>query len=305
MFGRASGAFAALERIFTSNPTILAGSEELFLGHGFTGIPRLRGTCCEPLYLGNYLLLAVPVLLLPGARRRHVVLALAGGGLLLMTWSRGAWLASGGLMGAWLLLSHRAGWRPRAAIGAGVRRWLILVGLAGAVLAVVWWRPDALLLPARRLAQSVNREDWSNLTRFYSMQAAWRAFLLSPLVGVGWGQYGFHFVALADPLGLQSQFNWPVVNSYPLAILCETGIIGFAVFAAGSARLGRMVWRATKTDVSGPAETLARQRTVLLGAAVIGIWSQLLTFSQYNLPHIWVALGLLLAALRETEAVRG
>jgi hypothetical protein len=34
---------------------------------------------------------------------------------------------------------------------------------------------------------------------------------------------------------------------------------------------------------------------------VAGVWSQLLTFSQYNLPHIWVSLGLLLAALAAGE----
>ena len=38
--------------------------------------------------------------------------------------------------------------------------------------------------------------------------------------------------------------------------------------------------------------------------AVVGIWLQLLTYSQYNLPHVWVAPGLLLAALAENETRR-
>ena len=33
--------------------------------------------------------------------------------------------------------------------------------------------------------------------------------------------------------------------------------------------------------------------------ACLGVWLQLLFFSQYNLPHIWVAPGLLLAALAD------
>ena len=33
--------------------------------------------------------------------------------------------------------------------------------------------------------------------------------------------------------------------------------------------------------------------------ATCAVWLQLLTFSQYNLPHIWVAPGLLLAALAD------
>jgi O-antigen ligase len=305
LFGSGSVALAALERVFTSNPAILSGSGELYLGHGFTGIPRLRGTCCEPLYLGNFLLLAMPLVLMPGARRWHKGLALCGGLLLLLTWSRGAWLAAGGAAVVWALLARRIGFRDRTGRVAGLRPWLVAAGLAGVALAILLWRPDLLFLPIRRLAQSVNREDWSNLTRLYSMQAAWRAFLLSPVVGVGWGQFGFHFVALVDPLGLQSQFSWPVVNSFPLEILCETGALGFAVFLAGATLLARQIWRATGAGRSGAEGADARWRVALLAAALIGVWGQLLTFSQYNLPHIWVALGLLLAALREGEADRG
>ncbi len=305
LFGHACAPFAALERVFTANPAILSGSEELYLGHGFTGIPRLRGTCCEPLYLGNYLLLALPVVLLPGARHRHQALALGGGLLLLLTWSRGAWLAAGGAAVVWALLAARAGPRRRPEAGTeSPRRWLIVAALSGMAVALLLWRPDLVTLPARRLAQSVNREDWSNLTRLYSMQAAWRAFLLSPVVGVGWGQFGFHFVGLVDPLGLQSQFSWPVVNSYPLQVLCETGLIGFAVFVGGAALVARAIARALGGG-GGVAGVEARRRTALLAAALVGVWGQLLTFSQYNLPHIWVALGLLLAATREAEAGRG
>ena len=305
LFGRSSPVLAVAERVFTSNPAILSGSEELYLGHGFTGIPRLRGTCCEPLYLGNFLLLALPVLLLPGAGRRHRALAFGGALLLLLTWSRGAWLAAGGGAVAWALLARRAGGGPADRPAASARRWLAPALLAGAVLAVLLWRPDLLALPARRLAQSVNREDWSNLTRLYSMQAAWRAFLLSPVVGVGWGQFGFHFVALVDPLGLQSQFSWPVVNSFPLEVLCETGVVGFAVFLAGLALLVRAVRRGARRVGAGAEGDEARRRIALLAAATVGVWGQLLTFSQYNLPHIWIALGLLLAAVRETEGSRG
>ncbi|MHB8079376.1 MAG: O-antigen ligase family protein [Candidatus Krumholzibacteriia bacterium] len=305
LFGRASPLFAAVERVFTANPAILSGSEELFLGRGFTGIPRLRGTCCEPLYLGNYLLLALPVMLLPGARRRHRLLALAGGVLLLLTWSRGAWLAAAGGAVVWALLARRVGCPPGGDRRPAPRPWGVAALVAGAALALVLWHPDLLWLPLRRLAQTVSREDWSNLTRVYSMQAAWRAFLASPVVGVGWGQFGFHFVTLVDPLGLQSQFTWPVVNSYPLEILCETGLLGFAVFVAGAVLVARAIRRATVGRGADGQGDVARRRVALLAAAAGGVWLQLLTFSQYNLPHIWVALGLLLAATREAEGARG
>jgi O-antigen ligase len=152
--------------------------------------------------------------------------------------------------------------------------------------------PERLLLPLQRLAQSFSERDWSNLTRLYSMQAAWRAFLLSPVVGIGWGQFGWHFPLLVDTAGLQSQFTWPVVNSFPLQILCETGVTGFAVFSVATAALARAA-------VRGFRDSRRRARVTACAVATVGVWLQLLTFSQYNLPHVWLAPGLLLAALAD------
>lgn len=295
-FGHAPGWFVAAERIATSNPSILSGSGELFLGGVFTGIPRVRGTVCEPLYLANYALLALPVLLLPGSRRWQRAIACGAGVLLLLSWSRGAWLAAVVGVGVWAALAARARCLPRP----GRRWWALVVVLVVIAVTAAALRPDLALLPGRRLLQVFNRADWSNLTRFYSMQAAWRAWLLSPWLGVGWGQFGFHFPALADPLGLQSQFSWPVVNNFPLAILCETGLLGFGVLAAAGAWLARASWRAVRTG----AGSAAAGRVALLAAGTAAVWSQLLTFSQYNLPHIWVAPGLLLAALAEAREDR-
>lgn len=284
-FHHPSAWFGALERWATSNPAILSGSEELYLGHAFTGIPRVRGTACEPLYLGNAMLAAVPLFLalVPG-RRRWWLPAAAGTALLLATWSRGAWLGAVGAAAIGAVLVWRTGRRPaRRTVLYGA---MAAAGAAG--LLALLAGPESLLLPLDRLRQSLVREDWSNLTRLHSMTAAWRAFLLSPWVGVGWGQFGYHFPLLTDPEGLQSQFDWPVVNNLPLKILAETGLVGFGVFAASAAALGRRVLRACRPG--GDVWTAAA------AAAVAGVWIQLLSFSQYNLPHIWVALGVLLAA---------
>ncbi len=285
----------ALERIFTSNPAILSGSETLYLGNTFQDVPRLRGTMCEPLYLGNFILMAVPWLVW-GRRwwRGLRWLAAVCGLLLLLTWSRGAWL------GFLVQVSVLAGLLVRRVRkGKGVLelpdRRILLLGILGLLLlaaafAFSGWQ--VFQLPRDRLVQTFSTRDWSNLTRLYSMQAAWRAFLLSPLVGVGWGQYSFHFPRLVDPLGLQSQFSWPVVNNFPLKILCETGIQGFLVFLVLGAALLREGWRRVMVRDS------RSYKPVLAGlVAVVGVWIQLLSFSQYNLPHIWLAVGLLLAAL--------
>ena len=48
---------------FRSNPSIAAGSHELYLGHRFVGIPRVRAMACEPQYYGSYLLASLPFVL--------------------------------------------------------------------------------------------------------------------------------------------------------------------------------------------------------------------------------------------------
>ena len=306
-------AFGWMETIFTSNPSILSGSGELYLGDSFRNVPRLRGTVCEPLYLGNYLLFLLPWTLMPvwSVRTRRLV-AGALVFLLLGTWSRGAWL---GLMGqtiltAGLVFSLRSIAGPDL-VRCGRRKFKLVVMGVGVLLAVVplvglatGW--EGLLFPYRRLAQTFSGQDWSNLTRIYSMQAAWRAFLLSPILGIGWGQFGWHFATLVDPMGLQSQFTWPVVSNFPLLILCETGLVGFMVFIGWSLGLVRAILSRVSALLRPPAaEVSTLQSGHLLIAATVsvaGVWLQLLTFSQYNLPHIWVSVGLLLAMLAEVDS---
>jgi hypothetical protein len=304
-FYRPLAMYAVVDGWFTSNPAILSGSEELFLGESFSGIPRLRGTMCEPLYLGNYLLMVLPILVFAWRGRRWLwLLPAAGGILLLLTWARGAYFGACIAVLVAVILLIRSGHQP------SWRQWimrLVPVTAVVAVAVIAVGGSDSLLLPWQRVLQSFHSGDWSNLTRLYSMQAGWRAFCASPLVGVGWGQFGYHFPLLVDPLGLQSQFAWPVVNNFPLQILCETGLVGFAVFMLATIWLVRRVWSAVSpdTDAGRQLGQEGRLRVVALATATAGVWSQLLTFSQYNLPHIWVSVGLLVAALSLTASPGG
>ncbi len=284
--------FAGLERIFTSNPSILSGSESLYLSNTFQNVPRLRGTACEPLYLGNYLLLVWPFVFLTGwSKLWRVVSLFFLLVLLLLTWSRGAWLGFifQGCLISFLYLRSSNFFSAPSTIHLSRRSIMIgacfvLMGI-GLVL-VAHWKGD--FFPYERMRQAFSTQDWSNLTRLFSMQAAWRAFLLSPVVGVGWGQFAWHFPLLVDPMGLQSQFSWPVVNNYPLQVLCETGVLGLAVFILSAFYL--------VTRALGSCRKLNSRSVVAVAlVAACGVWIQLLTFSQYNLPHIWVALGPLVA----------
>jgi O-antigen ligase len=290
-FFQANTWFPGLEKVFTSNPAILSGSEQLHLDNQMVNIPRLRGTMCEPLYLGSYLLGVLPWLFIRNRKRTGPLLGLLGVSLLVLTWSRGAWLAGMAQIAlatgiwAWSRRPQEGRWlSPRARLG-------LVAGLALViVLALVPGSPLEIL--RQRMVQTFSQQDWSNLTRLYSMQAGWKAFLLSPLVGIGWGQYAYHFPLLVDPMGLQSQFTWPVVNNFPLMVLAETGLLGFVFLGFQSLRFLKRGWEALKT-----ADGTRLHRVAAALVSVVGMSLQLLTFSQYNLPHLWALLGLALAAL--------
>ena len=300
-FFHPQGWFAPLEHLFTSNPSILSGSEKLYINNSLQEIPRLRGTMCEPLYLGNFLLMVWPFLLV---WRRPVILRWVLGAalalLLLLTWSRGAWLGAAGQLVILVLLKLRSKvltqqnenglqWPSRSII-------LATVVLLPAGLVLVNWLAGGFL--SQRLMASFNNQDWSNLTRLYSMKAAWLAFLESPVVGTGWGQFAFHFPLLVEPMGLQSQFSWPVVNNFPLQILSETGLIGALFFLGVTVYLLRKSWLLAGFKSEGQ---LTNPMILPAAVSVGGVWIQLMTFSQYNLPHIWVGLGLLLAAIYDSH----
>ncbi len=292
--------FSSFEKVFTSNPSILSGSERLYLNNVLQEIPRFRGTVCEPLYLGNYLLMVWPFLLV---WRRPLIVKLFMGSflllLLLLTWSRGAWLGGVGqffLIGVFFLTGRIKNLSANSSMSPRKKRKYLPLVLTVLVLSLP--AVDHLTggLIFHRLSGTFNNQDWSNLTRLYSMKAAWLAFLQSPVVGIGWGQFAFHFPLLVDPMGLQSQFSWPVVNNFPLQILCETGSIGFITFIGSGFLLFLMVRR----RLSANFRSITSMSMVFPAAVgVWGVWIQMLSFSQYNLPHIWIGLGLLLSALVE------
>ncbi len=295
--------FSWAEGVFTSNPSILSGSEKLYLNNVLQEIPRLRGTVCEPLYLGNFILMVWPFLMV---WRRPAALRLALGFLLflllVLTWSRGAWL---GFLAQLFLLalvfvimrSGRQALSPNPSHGKRLKYlpWLFFGFLV--VVSLVDRVTGGWIL--QRLMATFNNQDWSNLTRLYSMKAAWLGFLQSPIVGLGWGQFAFHFPLLVDPMGLQSQFSWPVVNNFPLKVLCETGLVGFGGLMATGLYLIRRVWLVQVQQ----SHFLSSQNMVLPAAVgVWGVWTQLFSFSQYNLPHIWLGIGLLLGALAQAQS---
>lgn len=62
--------------------------------------------------------------------------------------------------------------------------------------------------------------DYNTLSRFGLWQQAWQGFLLSPLFGIGWGNYGFYVPNLAA-----TGWSTHAHNSF-LQVLAELGLVG-------------------------------------------------------------------------------
>lgn len=278
---------AVLAQITSSNPSIASGSEELYLGHRFVGIARLRGPMPEPLLFGSYLLAAVPITAAAAVRARgaarwwRAAVALLGALCLVATFSRGAWLGAAvtaGVLGLGSLRGILA--RPtarQAGVGAAVLMALFGVGAWALTGRAPWELPELLL---SRLTQTAAGHDMSNLTRFWSWATAWRLFTEAPLTGVGWGGFGLHFYAVAPAGADGAHFGWPVTNSLPLLVLAETGIIGLSLWIVA-------LWPSLRALVAprpGPA-------AFVLAAVCAGLVAQGLTFSQWNLPHLWLVMA--------------
>ena len=283
---------AALDRWCSSNPSIASGSHELYLGERFVGIPRVRAGACEPLYFGSYLLAALPCVGAASlgkrgfARRWRQMTVLLAAICLVLTFSRGVYLAL--LAGAFccLLQIRRTGWSwPLAARPGPVA---IALGVVFAILAISAlsalppWRVPGLLV--ERAQQSLASHDMSNLTRLHAWQAAARAWLEQPLLGVGWGGYGFHYYRLVDAGGAAAHFGWPMANNLPLLLLAETGLIGLLLWT-------RALWPAWAALLR-PTEPRSFLFAVLCVASLV----QFLTHSQLQLPHVWLLFGFSLHA---------
>ena len=279
---------AGLERLVSSNPSIASGSGELYLGDRFVGIPRVRGPFPEPLHFGSYLLAAVPVTFAGawaarGAGRAwRVGVGLLGLLCLLMTFSRGAWFGAVAV-GFVLAVGMGRGVLPRPSrrlVVGTVAGALVLATIGWPVLTgqAVWELPGLLV---QRVQQSFAGHDMSNLTRFWSWRVAWDLFADHPVGGVGFGGFGFWYFERAGAIGSGAHFGWPVVNNLPLQLLAETGAAVFLLWAACLVPALRPLW-----------QRRAGAAAFLLAACVVGTVVHLLTFSQWDLPHLWILFGL-------------
>jgi O-antigen ligase len=185
---------------------------------------RLTAVAWNPDYLAQWLVLALPLLLVllwleraPWRRRVAGVAAGLATLALVFTLQRAAYLSALVAVGSLGILLRRAGQtRP----GAWARVWLAVGGVAGL----------AVLLDTTLLGGVVTGRVSRLLTdpnRIRLWTAALRMAADHPLLGVGTGRYAFFFHEY-QPAALRAGFGpfWGTAHSLYLHVLAEQGLVG-------------------------------------------------------------------------------
>jgi O-antigen ligase len=263
------------------------------------GFPRIHSTMYEPLFLANFLIIPLVIMLVKiifaKARGRiyHSALLLLALVVFILTLSRGGYI---GLILSVLVLIVII-WQ-RLTLKIVVLTGSICIIAAGISLALVdfsgWYYPKYAVKttvsgekPVEKettkffINHSKDKSDGSVQERLGRNEAAIDMWKKSPIIGVGPGNYGpYAFTNYSS-----GEYQRTVMNLY-LETLAETGILGLGILSAFFVSLfikGFTVFRKIKTN----------ERYILGGllAALLGILVQAWSFSPIYVAHIWFLLG--------------
>ncbi len=279
-------------------PLNVTGLKAAYSGQIF-GFARIQAWSLEPLYFANYLLLPISVILGVGSFiRRFWLLGILFMVTLMLTLSRGGVLALVLIMVGWLaIFLFWKMYRPAGTLALMAAISLVLT--AGILLIAV---PSLKYqAPAEAQAQPSVSASPAPLTvysaqigtlevgkkgenRGYTRSVAWQAFLEHPIMGVGPGGFGT-YLHRRDSAYPAAQ----TVNNEYFELLAETGVFGFLTLFLFSAVLILQSVRVLRSpQVIGSALGWA----ALLYLVAVGV--QYYSFSTLYIPHIWVAVGILM-----------
>jgi putative inorganic carbon (hco3(-)) transporter len=206
----------------------------------------------------------------------------------LATLSRGA-LVGLGALAVWAIVTRRI---PIAGVLAGVAT------VVGAVLvALTFWGPVINEQVDRK--QKVQGQNASSRLAFWD--AALRMSYDRPLTGVGPGRFSEE--AESYVRNAPSTLTHPVAHNSYLEILAESGVIAlgfFLAYLAGTWRLLRRSWQASRLDADADGVRLA---TALQASFVVGVVGAFFLSQQLALP-LWLVGALAAALALGPEAAR-
>lgn len=198
---------------------------------------RAYGSFGQPNPYAGYLGLALPMvlgLLLCGHLTKRWLIPLLAVfvlllGALVMSFSRGAWLAFAGAAAFMLVL-----WRPRL---IPLMLALAAAGVAVLTLGVFEMLPTVVTARLMTFMQAFatidiyhdvpTSQNWAVFERMVHWNAAWAMFQDRPLLGVGMGNFGVLFAQYAPPPWQNLTGH---AHNYYLNLLAEGGLMGLATY---------------------------------------------------------------------------
>jgi O-antigen ligase len=272
--------------------TSLTGLRTIYT-HAVFGFPRIQSTALEPLYLGNFLL--IPLILLVGrmytgnvSKKEYGILYLLVITLIL-TLSRGAFASSVVGIGLLAVIFMRKTSLKRAgsillvaALATGTAFGMItFASLSANKSNGTSQKPAVETFVAH--STTISTAGQADSDRGVTLKLAETGFKQEPILGHGLASFGT-YAAKAQP-----QFNNnTIVNNEYWEVLFETGIAGAFMligFLLTLAYQGYRAWKANKEY---------RLWIASLGAIVVGFMIQYYAFSTLYILHIWVVIGLLI-----------
>lgn len=243
---------------------------------------RIVSTVGHPVVLGSYLALLLPVSLAAaaGARARSVqavllcgTLALAGA--LLLTFSRGAWIAAAVGVGVFVLL--RGG------------RHMLLLPAAGIVLVAGVLSASVVSDVAAARAKDAYHNyvlNFGSTTRGAAYGYAAVIANRQPLTGLGTGMYRFAAYDLRRELDIPTPLGvLDTPDNMYLVWLAENGGIGLVVAVYVLVALVQVLWRWGRQETAGSRRVLAWGFV----AAFVGLAVDLLTVDALYFPVVRIA----------------
>lgn len=297
--GLSSIMYDTLSKVVHSNVEYFATSPENIADWRTVG--RARSVCFEPPALATFAGLAWPwtyagvVTASKNTKLFYVILFLLNILLLSIAVSRTSVVLLVGNVVVWGLLryvylSHRPIARRNQQVVS-----LVLVTMSAAVIAI-----GILEINVITSVVIQDSEHVSNITRYSLILSGINMFFSHPVLGVGFGQYGFHFVEFLPSWGYESwevrdyvagvNGRWPSVFSTYARFAAETGIVGLTVWVGVWITLIRAVWRATIAYQRATGRLLLLSRPVILSCCSALLSG--LTVDSVRMPVMWLSMGI-------------
>jgi len=244
---------------------------------------RLEGTRGSPINAASYLALlltpAVGVLLTPSPRR-YQWLACAALGLgtaaLVLTMSRGGWLAFGLSCGVLCYCAWRRGWISPA---------------VPAILAILF-AVSAILFQDAILSRLTGDDEGSAYARIPLARLALQMISDRPWIGVGANNCAVAAESYTGALFLRSEWIYTVHNKY-LLVWIETGVLGLAAFMWFLGATLRRGWQAWKSE-----DRILAPLGLAFAAALLGHMAHMMFDVFHSRPQVqslWLVAGVITA----------